>query len=93
MKIKKAVKIISTILIIGAVIAGVLFGLRFFLNKEDVDDVTYQVKKEIYENVIEVSGTVAAAQKQTLQALSAGTVLGVYGKAGDKGKKGKRILE
>ncbi len=93
MKIKKAVKIISTILIIGAVIAGVLFGLRFFLNKEDVDDVTYQVKKEIYENVIEVSGTVAAAQKQTLQALSAGTVLGVYVKAGDKVKKGKILIQ
>ena len=43
--------------------------------------------------MIEISGTVAAAQEQTLQALSAGTVTGVYVKAGDKVKKGDIILK
>jgi len=90
---KKLVKIFIIIFFSLLLIAGLLVGLRFFLNKESSELTIYQVKKETYENVIEISGTVAAAQEQTLQALSAGTVLGVYVKAGDTVKKGDVLIQ
>ncbi len=93
MAVKKLVKGIIIALVILAVLAGVLVGLRFFFNRNTEEVVTYRVKKETYENVIEISGTVAAAQQQTLQALSAGTVMGVYVKAGDHVKKGDVIMK
>jgi len=90
---KKGLKIALFVVIGLAVIAGILFGLRAVLNKSSDETVVYKVNVETYENVIEISGTVAAAQEQTLQALSAGTVLGVYVKAGDHVKKGDIILK
>lgn len=90
---KKKAKIILVVIIIAAAVAGGLFGLRKFLGKKKTADVTYRVNKELYENVIEISGTIAAAQEQTLQALSAGTVLAVNVKAGDKVKKGDVLLQ
>lgn len=90
---KKALKIIFIILIILGLIGGSLFVARKFLGKKKTSDVTYRVNKELYENVIEISGTIAAAQEQTLQALSAGTVLAVNVKSGDKVKKGDVILQ
>ncbi|MBR1911532.1 MAG: HlyD family efflux transporter periplasmic adaptor subunit [Treponema sp.] len=56
-------------------------------------DVTYRVRSETYENVIEISGVVSAAQKQSLQALSSGTVMDVFVKQGDSVKKGDVILQ
>ena len=93
MAVKKLVKGIIITLVVLAVIAGGLVGLRFYFNRSTEEVVTYRVKKEVYENVIEISGTVAAAQQQTLQALSAGTVMGVYVKAGDRVKKGDVIMK
>lgn len=90
---KKVFKIIVIIVIILGIIAGALFGLRALLNKPTDETQIYTVKVETYENIIEISGTVAAAQEQTLQALSAGTVLAVYVKAGDKVHKGDVILQ
>ena len=89
---KKALKIVIIIVAACVVIAGGLFGLRALLSKSSEEDTVYRVKKERYENIIEVSGTVAAAQEQKLQALSDGTVVGVYVKAGDHVKKGDVIL-
>ncbi|HBG65365.1 MAG TPA: RND transporter [Treponema sp.] len=57
------------------------------------DTVTYMVKKEVYENCIEVAGTVSAAHEQTLQALSSGTVVAVYVSQGDRVRKGDVILQ
>ncbi|MCR5614264.1 efflux RND transporter periplasmic adaptor subunit [Treponema sp.] len=74
-------------------IAGILFALRAIIIKVNQKPVYYTVKKETYENVIEISGTVEAAQEQTLQALSDGTVLAVYVKEGDKVKKGDVIIQ
>ena len=54
---------------------------------------TYVVRKETYENVIEIAGTVAAAKSQTLQSLNDGTVIGVYKKEGDRVKKGDLIVQ
>ena len=56
-------------------------------------DTTYTVKSEVYSNEISVSGVVSAAQEQTLQALSDGTVVKVYVKQGDKVKKGDVIIQ
>ncbi|MCR4955030.1 MAG: HlyD family efflux transporter periplasmic adaptor subunit [Treponema sp.] len=89
---KKALKIVIIIVVACAVIAGGLIGLRAFLSRSTDENVVYRVNKERYENIIEISGTVAAAQEQTLQALSDGTVVGVYVKAGDHVKKGDVIL-
>ena len=93
MKKKKITKIIIfTILALAVIFAGLILIKNLLANKNS-ENVTYTVNKEIYENVIEISGTVTAAQEQTLQALSNGTVLAVYVEAGDKVKKGDIILQ
>lgn len=74
-------------------LTGVLFGIKKVVTKITEKPVYYTVVKEIYENVIEISGTIEAAQEQTLQALSTGTVLGVYVKEGDHVKKGDVIIQ
>ena len=89
-------KLIKIIIIAAAVLlftALLLTGLRLLVNKSNEEKKVYEVKVETYENVIEVSGTVAAAQEQTLQALSDGTVIAVYVSAGDYVKKGSLILQ
>ena len=89
-------KKIKLILISAGALAGVvllLFITRAIITKVNTKPVFYTVRKESYENVIEISGTVEAAQEQTLQALSDGTVLGVYVKEGDRVKKGDVIIQ
>lgn len=91
---KKKIITITIISVISLVLIGAsLFVLRLFLNKPKTQETVYQARIETYENVIEVSGTVAAAQEQTLQALSAGTVVKVYVKPGDRVRKGNLILQ
>ena len=75
------------------VILSILGILRSVLGSKSNEKTFYTANVETYENVVEISGTVAAAQEQTLQALSAGTVTAVYVKAGDKVKKGDIILK
>ena len=75
------------------VIVGGLVGTKTLIASSKKDNTVYTVKKESYENVIEIAGTVAAAEQQTLQALSAGTVLGVYVQKGDKVKEGDIIIQ
>ena len=93
MQKKKIKKIIIITLIALAVILACLILIKNLLANKNSENVTYTANKEVYENVIEISGTVAAAQEQTLQALSDGTVLGVYVSAGDSVKKGDVILQ
>lgn len=88
---KKKIILISIISI--AVISLLVFGIKSIYKKISSKDVFYTVVKEIYENEIEISGTVQAAEEQTLQALSDGTVLGVYVKEGDSVKKGDVIIQ
>ena len=90
---KKSVKIIIIVIIVLALIAGGVIAARKLLHKPAAQDSIYTAKVETYENIIEISGTVAAAQEQKLQALSSGTVLAVYVKAGDKVRKGDVILQ
>lgn len=92
-KKRSAFKIIFIFIFVCAFIGAALFMARKFFTAKDAEKAIYTVSKEIYENVIEVSGTVAAAQEQTLQALSSGTVTNVYVKAGDHVKKGDVILQ
>ena len=92
-KMKKSVKIILILAIVAVVVAGVLIGLRFFLHKDKNQVQIYTVNKEVYENVIEISGTVSAAQQQTLNALGAGTVMKIYVKEGDTVKKGDILVQ
>lgn len=90
---KKSVKtILIVILVLAAIIAGLVVSRKALAAKK-VDKTEYTASKETYENVIEISGTVAAAQEQKLQALSAGTVIGVFVKAGDKVQKGDVIIQ
>ncbi len=90
---KKKIKIIIICAAILLVIGAALFILKNLLSSKKAEKVYYTANLETYENIIEISGTVAAAQEQTLQARSAGTVTAVYVKAGDKVKKGDVIIQ
>lgn len=90
---KKKIRIILTAAGIALLLLIVLSVIRSLISKSSLDKITYRVKKETYENVIEVAGVVSAAQKQTLQALSAGTVVSVNVRQGDSVKKGDLIIQ
>ena len=90
---KKKIKIILICVAALVVIAAGLVVLKTVLSSKGTEKVYYTANLETYENIIEISGTVAAAQEQTLQARSAGTVTAVYVKAGDKVKKGDVIIQ
>lgn len=90
---KKKIKIILICVAALVVIAAGLVILKTVLSSKGTEKVYYTANVETYENIIEISGTVAAAQEQTLQARSAGTVTAVYVKAGDKVKKGDVIIQ
>ena len=90
---KKKIKILIISIASLAVISISLIILKTILSSSGNEKVFYTANLETYENVIEISGTVAAAQEQTLQARSAGTVTAVYVKAGDKVKKGDVIIQ
>ncbi len=92
-KLNKKVKIIIICAIALVVIAAGLVVLKTLLNSKNNEKVFYTAAVETYENVIEISGTVAAAQEQTLQALSAGTVTEVYVSEGDHVSKGDIIIQ
>jgi len=90
---KKKIKIILICVAALVVIAAGLVVLKTVLSSKGTEKVYYTANVETYENIIEISGTVTAAQEQTLQARSAGTVTAVYVKAGDKVKKGDVIIQ
>ncbi|WP_407426939.1 efflux RND transporter periplasmic adaptor subunit [Treponema sp.] len=93
-KLSKKQKIIA-----GSVIALVLLIVILKIARTAVEkssassQTTYVVRKETYENVIEIAGTVDAAKEQTLESLNDGTVVGVYKKEGDAVKKGDLIVQ
>lgn len=87
---------LQLIIISSAVFIVISTGLtitRMLLSKKTNKNIVYHVKKETYENCIEIAGTVSAAEEQTLQALGAGTVLNVFVKKGDRLKKGDIIIQ
>lgn len=75
-------------------LAGVgLYFARKTVKGPETEKMVYTVINETYENVIEISGNISAAQSQELQAAGSGTVQKVFVKEGDKVKKGDVILE
>lgn len=87
---------LQLIIICSAVFIVISTGLtitRKLLSKKTNKNIVYHVKKETYENCIEIAGTVSAAEEQTLQALGAGTVINVFVKKGDRLKKGDIIIQ
>ena len=91
-KNKKLKWVIMAICVVAVVALGLFFA-RKSLEGPTSENIIYTVKSETYENVIEISGNIAAAQSQELQAAGSGTVQKVYVKEGDKVKKGDIILE
>ena len=87
----KKIILISSLSVVGVII--ILIGLKGIFSKSKKSNNTYTTRQENYTDVIEISGTVDAAQQQTLQALSSGTVTNVYVKPGDTVKKGDIILQ
>lgn len=92
-KKNRAVKIIVAIVIVLGAVAGGLLFMRQKFAAPSIEGITYTVTRETYENAIEISGTVLAAQEQKLQALSSGTVVNVYVVQGDTVKKGDTIMQ
>ena len=84
--------IILTVFSIILIFLIVFFSRKIFSSVGKTENF-YTVTKEIFENVIEISGTVEAAQEQILQALSNGTVIQVYVEEGDYVKKGDVIIQ
>lgn len=76
------------------VIAGALVGARKAVAaSKRSETITYTVRKETYENTIEIAGTVSAAKEQSLQAQNFGSVVAVYVKEGDTVRKGDVLLQ
>ena len=93
-KLAKKQKIILGVVIGIAVVVAILNGARRIAEKSaSSSQELYIVRKETYENVIEIEGTVAAAKSQTLESLNDGTVVGVYKKEGDSVKAGDLIVQ
>ena len=92
-KLPKLVKILIALLIVAAVVVAGLIIARKIITSKQTANTVYRVTTETYENVIEISGVVAAAQSQTLQAQSSGTVTAVYVKQGDSVKAGDVIIQ
>lgn len=91
-KNKKLKWVIMAICVVAVVALGLFFA-RKSLEGPTSENIIYTVKSETYENVIEISGNISAAQSQELQAAGSGTVQKVYVKEGDRVKKGDVILE
>lgn len=89
----KFVKILVICVIILICVFVVAFLIRNSKKTENQDNQTFMVRKEVFENVIEISGNISAAESQTLQAAGEGTVQKVYVKEGDFVKKGQVIME
>lgn len=94
---KKLPKTIVVFLVLFLVASGAAIG--FFVVKKtktsskETRESTLLVIHETVTNIIEVSGTIEAAQTQTLTAAGDGTVTAVYVTVGDVVKKGQTMLE
>lgn len=92
-KINRKIKFLIIGIASVAAVVVILICVRKIVSSKNASNLTYMVKTETLQNVISVSGVVSAAQEQTLQALSDGTVTNVYVKQGDEVKKGKVLIQ
>ncbi len=92
--IKKNKKVLLSLIVVLSVVFGILSIVKRAVNNSKKAEIkTYTVRKEVYENVIDIAGTVSAAKSQTLQSLNDGTVVGVYKKEGDFVRAGELIVQ
>ena len=63
-------------IIIGLVAVGSVYIMVKNSSQQTPQNVTYTVHSETVENIIEIAGTISAAQEQKLQAAGDGTVTG-----------------
>lgn len=93
---KKSLRVLLLILILAALTGLILFfavkGTKKTSTK-NASETSLKVIQETVTNVIEISGTIQAAQTQSLTAAGNGTVTAVYVKVGDKVKKGQVLME
>jgi len=93
-KLSKKKKVILGLIIASFTLFAILRVSRIIMEKRSSKgQITYKVRKETYENVIQIAGTVSAAKSQTLKSLNDGTVVGVYKKEGDRVKAGDLIVQ
>lgn len=90
---KKAKIILIVIIAIVFILIGLTIVRLLVSSKKTATNTTYTVTQETYRNTISIAGVVSAAQEQTLQALSDGTVVAVYVEKGDHVKKGDVIIQ
>jgi multidrug efflux pump subunit AcrA (membrane-fusion protein) len=91
---KKRKSILTAIIVIVVVCAAGLFAAYTqFTGGEKNSAATYTVHSETFTNIIEIAGTISAANEQNLQAAGDGTVTAVYVKEGDRVRKGQIILQ
>lgn len=76
-----------------AVAAAVVVAGRIAARSAAAGAATYTVRKEVYENVIEIAGTVSAAKSQSLKSRNDGPVVGVFRSEGDFVKEGDLIVQ
>lgn len=91
-KNKKILVILAGVIGLIVIIAAVFFISRRVKKNRIEKNVTYKVRSETIEHVIEISGNIEAAESQTLQAQGDGTVRKVNFKEGDRVKKGDVII-
>ena len=91
--IKKVMAILIITLCAAAAVTGIIMIHTSKTKAAELGKITYTVKKETYENVIDVSGNIEAAQTQTLQCAEDGTVTNVYVSEGDQVKKGQVLVQ
>lgn len=89
---KKRIIIISIIvlILIGAI---TVFTVNHFRNSSSLEGVTYTVISETYENQIDVSGYIDAAETQTLYVASDATVTAINVNEGDIVKAGDILVQ
>ncbi|MGL4985797.1 MAG: efflux RND transporter periplasmic adaptor subunit [Treponemataceae bacterium] len=93
MKKKIKLKIIIILVAIVLVLSSIVVVLRGHFANKAKTNVSYTVRKEMYENNIEISGNIAAANEQKMQSPGESTVMKVYVKQGDRVKQGQLLVE
>jgi len=86
-------KRIITVVIVSLLVVGIASLFLFLrLRKPVVEDAVYTVRDEWYQNTIEISGNIKAAQEQNIQAAGDGIAEEVFVKEGDRVRAGQLLF-
>jgi multidrug efflux pump subunit AcrA (membrane-fusion protein) len=86
---KRLVPVITVLVLIAGAAGAIAF---FRLRRAPEQEQIYTVREEVYQNVIEISGNIQAAQEQKIQAAGDGIVEKVYVREGDRVKAGQLLF-